>query len=412
MTENKRIPLPSHLATRDSTLGKDGILKNFYEESTPLGEMIVKRPGQANSIALGPCVAQGSTFFNGNDYFICSNVVYVNPPGSSSPPVCPVPGSTSNFGNANTNTFATIDPVTGLIWASESPNIHKVAVYNPTTGALVTEISIPSTSGDTQKIFYVTASRKMVMPSTGTSGVVNFFVINPDSYVVEKSLVTGTGAGWQGATAALDNATTKIVVYNSSAIGGGGNLDVDYITYAVSGANPYPILGNPVSDSVHSPDLPIFALLGVGYIYFISDIGGSITSTQYTFTASSFKANAPTCYDIKRKYFWIVEPDTHNLYFIPVSGGTPGTKTLVSTLPAQTNQICYDPGRDVLWATFGDGMLRKISPADGSILFTTSGANTSFFPGLVGTKLLLLNECTLIQNSGQSGNSFTKIGIQ
>ena len=412
MIKNKRIPLPSHLATRDSTLGKDGILKNFYEESTPLGEMIVKRPGQANSIALGPCVAQGSTFFNNNNYFICSNIIYVNPPGITTPPICPIPGSSANFGNANSNVFGFYDPVTGYIWASEVGNIHKIAIYNPVTASLVTEITIPSASGDTQGIFYMPNIRKMFTVTTATLGTNNLFVINPDTYAIEQSLSVPGGGGWQMAALCLDNVSDFIACYNGSLLDVGSAGSVNYLTYATSGAGAYPVAGVPISDFVYAPTLPVFAVLGTNTVVLISHFGNVKAATSFTFSSLSNASILPTAFDTVRQRFWVAESATGNLYYIPVTALTVGTKTLLSTIPAAFTQICYDSFRDVLWVTSTDGNLRKISPSTGAVVGTFSGASTFVQPGLVGTRLILSDSCTLIQNSGQGGNSFTKIGIQ
>lgn len=409
MTEKTRISLPTDLATRDATVSHDGLLQNLYEENTPIGPMIVKRPGLTNNIALGACVAQGSTFFNNNNYFICSNTLYVNPTALN-PPTCPVPGSASTFGNGNVNYFAALDPVTGFLWAGQTANIHKLAVYNPTTGALVTEISVGVAGADIVGVFYNPSTRVMVAVGTNTFGNPNFFVFNPDTYAILQSLVTGTGAGWQGQTVCLDNAASKWVIYNENALGGGGNYSVDMITFAVSGANPYPIAGDPIFDFVYASDIPVFVVMGQSTFHLIADFAGVKSKTDVTVASSG--SITPTTYDPTRKNFWYVETDTNKLFSININGTLIGNPVLLTILPSQIRQIVYDQSRDVLWGTFADGNVRKISPSTGAILATLPGADTFSAPQGAGQRLFLIGGCTLIQNTARPGASFNKIGIQ
>lgn len=409
MSKKHRIPLPSHLATRDSSVTHDGQLSNFYVEDTPLGKMIVKRPGLTNNIALGPCIAQGSTFFNSNNYFICSNTLYINPQ-TSTPPTCAAPGSVFTFGAASENLYATFDPITKNIWASNELNTHTLTVYNSTTGAVVQTITIPATSGDTTAIFYVAATRKMMAVSTASAvGIPNFFVINPDTYAIENSIITSTGSGVTWDTLCLDNTTTKLVAYNGNALGGGGNFSIGYLSLTPL-INDYPITGIVELDAVYAPDIPVFALLAPGHVTLISDFAGAKTATDFAYNNDT--AIPPTAYDTKRKNFWVFERGTHKLFFINVNGSAIGSSTLVTTLPANPLQVTYDASRDVLWATFDDGTYRKISPSDGSILRTFMGSSTGTVNSLAGNRLLLRDSCTLIQCDGGGATGFHVLGIQ
>ena len=74
--QTERMPLAAILATRDATTDKDGLLTNCYEEQTPLGTMIIKRPGLRTISNLGLGCAQGAISFNGEALFIKSDKVY------------------------------------------------------------------------------------------------------------------------------------------------------------------------------------------------------------------------------------------------------------------------------------------------------------------------------------------------
>lgn len=63
--ETTRFPLTAILANRDSTVTKDGLLVNCYEEKTPIGDMVVKRPGLEFYTNYGLGCAQGAISFNG-----------------------------------------------------------------------------------------------------------------------------------------------------------------------------------------------------------------------------------------------------------------------------------------------------------------------------------------------------------
>jgi len=74
--QTERMPLAAILATRDASVTKDGLLVNCYEEQTPLGTMIIKRPGLQTIANLGLGCAQGAISFNGEALFIKSDKVY------------------------------------------------------------------------------------------------------------------------------------------------------------------------------------------------------------------------------------------------------------------------------------------------------------------------------------------------
>ncbi len=63
--DTKRIPLTTALAPRDATATTDGRLTNCYRETTPLGEMLVKRPGLSLAWNAGLGCAQGAIAYNG-----------------------------------------------------------------------------------------------------------------------------------------------------------------------------------------------------------------------------------------------------------------------------------------------------------------------------------------------------------
>lgn len=63
--ETQRLPLPQILAPRAAASDKDGLLVNCYKESTPIGDMIVKRPGLVTAWNAGLGCAQGAISYNG-----------------------------------------------------------------------------------------------------------------------------------------------------------------------------------------------------------------------------------------------------------------------------------------------------------------------------------------------------------
>lgn len=77
----KRIALPAVLATRDPTVGKDGILTNCYSEESKTKKRIVKRPGiEFKSNLGGNCVGQGAYYFVNVPVFIACDELHVNLP--------------------------------------------------------------------------------------------------------------------------------------------------------------------------------------------------------------------------------------------------------------------------------------------------------------------------------------------
>lgn len=74
----RRLSLPSVLASRDATGNKDGLLTNCYCEKTPIGDMIVKRPGYAVQGNTGTGCAQGAVTFNGQALFIKGDAIQSN----------------------------------------------------------------------------------------------------------------------------------------------------------------------------------------------------------------------------------------------------------------------------------------------------------------------------------------------
>jgi hypothetical protein len=82
--ESVRLNVAQELAPRnavnespDEFTGKDGLLRNCYKESTPLGEMVVKRPGlELNTDAFVAGCAQGSFLYNDIPYFIVGGIIY------------------------------------------------------------------------------------------------------------------------------------------------------------------------------------------------------------------------------------------------------------------------------------------------------------------------------------------------
>lgn len=86
--ETKRIPLPSVLATRDATVGKDGLLTNCYVEKGPDAIRVVKRPGYTLRANIGDaaCPGQGAFFFVGGPVFIVCDTLVVGLPAPTPPP--------------------------------------------------------------------------------------------------------------------------------------------------------------------------------------------------------------------------------------------------------------------------------------------------------------------------------------
>jgi len=68
--ETKRLELSQILATRDSTVSKDGLLSNCYRENTPLGPMIVKRAGYSIRDSFGVGCAQGGITYDGEAVWV------------------------------------------------------------------------------------------------------------------------------------------------------------------------------------------------------------------------------------------------------------------------------------------------------------------------------------------------------
>lgn len=73
--ETKRLPLPQILATRDAAVAKDGLLSNCYEEATPIGDMIVQRPGYTVQNSFGIGCAQGGITYDGQAVWIIADTL-------------------------------------------------------------------------------------------------------------------------------------------------------------------------------------------------------------------------------------------------------------------------------------------------------------------------------------------------
>lgn len=77
-----RLPVTQLFAPRQATpnsityANKDGLLKNCYTEKTPIGDMIVKRPGLTVTAQVPAGCAQGSFVLNGTPYFIVDQFIY------------------------------------------------------------------------------------------------------------------------------------------------------------------------------------------------------------------------------------------------------------------------------------------------------------------------------------------------
>jgi len=63
--ETKRFPLSATLAPRNNLVTKDGLLRNAYHETTPIGDMIIKRPGLLTTWNAGLGCAEGAISYNG-----------------------------------------------------------------------------------------------------------------------------------------------------------------------------------------------------------------------------------------------------------------------------------------------------------------------------------------------------------
>lgn len=105
--ETKRLPLNQILATRDSAVTKDGLLRNCYKEESPLGPQIVKRPGFSLSASLGVGCAQGGITYDSQAIWVVSDTLKVT--GGAGVPVLssftaatspPKPSNGSSVGTA------------------------------------------------------------------------------------------------------------------------------------------------------------------------------------------------------------------------------------------------------------------------------------------------------------------------
>lgn len=71
MAESKRISLAAKLAPRDGEMATGGKLTNCYEEPSPKGDRIVKRPGTVFEATMGDaCIGQGAYSFGGRTVII------------------------------------------------------------------------------------------------------------------------------------------------------------------------------------------------------------------------------------------------------------------------------------------------------------------------------------------------------
>lgn len=142
--ETKRLPLVSILANRDHNIVQDGLLVNCYHEATPIGDMVVKRPGLVVEESLGTGCAQGSITYNGNAVWVQDDQLWTGSAGLPTPstfsalttPTKPVNGSSigtarpgylvsdgtnlysiggRNNGDASTNVYRSID--NGTSWS-------------------------------------------------------------------------------------------------------------------------------------------------------------------------------------------------------------------------------------------------------------------------------------------------------
>ena len=91
--EKKRIPIDTVLASRDATLNSDGLLVNCYVESSPLGKMVVKRPGVQAYQQYTAGTGQGAFNFNGAPLYIIGDTL--QPAGHALAPT--VAGQTFTF---------------------------------------------------------------------------------------------------------------------------------------------------------------------------------------------------------------------------------------------------------------------------------------------------------------------------
>jgi hypothetical protein len=393
-----RIPLPSHLATRDPTLSHDGNLQNFYEEDTPIGKMVVKRPGQTNNVALGPCLAQGSTFFNNNSYFICSNVIYVNPTPTTTPS-CPAPGSAISWGSGF---FAMLDPVTNFVWTSDAQNT-VVNVYDPTDQSLKASITNPAGSlGGPAGLFYLSTIRSFVTSSGNALSNPDVWIIDAGTYAITHTVDFAGGSGYAPFFPSQIPFTNIVVDYSNNNFGGAGNFSFVIGTYTGSAANPYPVFVSPPNapkDYLPIPNMQLVSYYNGNNIWIVN-FASPATFTTYT-TAGSTDVSQQT-YDTIRKRIWYVDVTSNALTYIDLSAGVAGSQVIVSTLAQTIKQIVYDPQRDVLWcAASGSGDILKVSPSTGAVLKTYPGVGTGASAPLnVGTRLVLWKSCSLIQNTG------------
>jgi hypothetical protein len=104
--ETKRLQLVNILATRDSTVTKDGLLTNCYKESTPIGDMIIKRPGYSIRDSFGVGCAQGGITYDGQAIWVIADALVTGGAGIpvvsafSSLTTPPKPTAASSVGTA------------------------------------------------------------------------------------------------------------------------------------------------------------------------------------------------------------------------------------------------------------------------------------------------------------------------
>lgn len=68
--QTKRFPLTATLAPRSALTTKDGLLRNCYHETTPIGDMLIKRPGLRTTWNAGIGCAEGAITYNGKALII------------------------------------------------------------------------------------------------------------------------------------------------------------------------------------------------------------------------------------------------------------------------------------------------------------------------------------------------------
>lgn len=223
--QTQRLPLAQILAPRDATSSKDGMLKNCYKEDTPIGQMIVKRPGLTITQQFTEGCAQGAIDYTGTPLFIIGDAVAGAPAaltGASWTAKTTTPKPTSGtFGSgASPGSLVSFG---GNLYSIGGKNASdtSISVYKSIdNGASWSTISTPWTSTsfmiDTQAACVLGTKMYAFGMTTSTPRSV---YSSPDgiTWTLETSNLTGGVTGQVDAVAVVGTSIIAVVSYTSGA---------------------------------------------------------------------------------------------------------------------------------------------------------------------------------------------------